>query len=145
MQQVFSASADRLSSQIKEKGGQIKEPESFIDAFGYGIWVEEVWVNLLSNAIKYGGENPVVEIDSYLKGDFVFYSVKDTGAGLNKEEQENVFVEFNRLNQHKKSATGHGLGLSIVKRIIKKLGGEVGVQSIPGEGSTFYFSLPVSE
>ncbi|MBN1876936.1 MAG: GAF domain-containing protein [Anaerolineae bacterium] len=70
----------------------------------------------------------------------VCFWVRDNGYGLTAEEQENLFTQFTRL--HKMRAEGHGLGLSIVRRIVEKLGGEVGVESRPGYGSTFWFTLP---
>ncbi len=69
--------------------------------------------------------------------------VADTGPGLTAEAQGQLFVEFTRLEQAR--AEGHGLGLSIVRRIVSKLGGEVGVESTVGEGSRFWFTLPAAE
>ena len=66
--------------------------------------------------------------------------MRDNGPGLTPEAQAKLFAPFTRLEQIR--AQGHGLGLSIVRRIIEKLGGEVGVISAPGEGSCFYFTLP---
>jgi signal transduction histidine kinase len=66
--------------------------------------------------------------------------VRDDGGGLTIEEQARLFTPFTQLSQV--HATGHGLGLSIVQRIVEKLGGQVGVESQPGQGSTFSFTLP---
>jgi PAS domain S-box-containing protein len=142
-QQIVYSAVDRLTLEMKERNAHIVFPDRWINACGYSIWVEEVWTNLISNAIKYGGENPRIEIDCYEKDESVFYTVKDFGVGINFDEQENVFVEFSRLSRSTGDAEGHGIGLAIVKRIIKKLGGVVGVNSKLGEGSVFYFSLPV--
>jgi hypothetical protein len=68
--------------------------------------------------------------------------VRDNGAGFTQEAQESLFTEFTRLDITQ--VEGQGLGLSIVKRIIDKLGGEVGVKSEPGQGSTFFFTLPAA-
>ncbi len=68
--------------------------------------------------------------------------VRDNGAGLTPEQQCRLFTEFTRMQQTR--AQGHGLGLSIVRRIIGKLGGQVGVENAPGGGSAFYFTLPVA-
>ena len=70
----------------------------------------------------------------------VKYWIKDNGQGITIENQKLLFKTFERLDQAK--TDGHGLGLSIVHQIIDKLGGEVGVESKTGEGSTFYFTLP---
>ena len=123
-------------------------------ARGYGPWVEEVWVNYLSNALKYGGQPPRVELGadplSILPrsreggegGGMVRFWVRDNGQGLTPEDQARLFTPFTRLDQAR--AKGHGLGLSIVRRIVEKLGGQVGVESdgVPGQGSTFFFTLP---
>ena len=68
--------------------------------------------------------------------------VRDNGRGLTPAQQELLFRPFTRLVQS--SSHGHGLGLSIVYRIVKKLGGKVGVESNPSEGATFYFTLPAA-
>lgn len=70
----------------------------------------------------------------------VKYWVRDNGRGLSPEEQNQLFVPFTQLNQVR--AKGHGLGLSIVQRIVEKLGGQVGVESGLGDGSVFWFALP---
>jgi two-component system sensor histidine kinase/response regulator len=121
-------------------------------AKGYGPWVEEVWVNYLSNALKYGGQPPRVELGADLNpfslvegGEgrcMVRFWVHDNGQGLAPEDQARLFTPFTRLDQVR--AKGHGLGLSIVRRIVEKLGGQVGVESdgMAGQGSTFFFTLP---
>ena len=109
---------------------------------GYGPWVEEVWTNDISNAIHYGGQPPRVELGATVEGENrVRFWVRDNGPGLTPKEQARLFMPFERLNQAQ--IKGHGLGLSIVRRIVEKLGGQVGVHSVPGEGSTFSFTLPV--
>ncbi|MGD8792166.1 MAG: HAMP domain-containing sensor histidine kinase [Anaerolineae bacterium] len=74
-------------------------------------------------------------------GDHIFW-VQDNGPGLDAEAQQRLFAPFTRPSEMR--AMGHGLGLSIVRRIVEKLGGEVGVENagVPGTGCTFYFTLP---
>jgi signal transduction histidine kinase len=109
--------------------------------------VEEVWVNYISNAIKYGGasgQTPRVELGATpLDAGFVRFWVRDNGRGLSPADQARLFTQFERLNQAR--ATGHGLGLSIVKRIVEKLGGQVAVSSTIGAGSEFSFTLPTQD
>jgi signal transduction histidine kinase len=110
---------------------------------GYTTWVEEVWVNYLSNAMKYGGRPPQIDIGATpLDNGMIRFWVKDNGDGIPPEKLPELFTRFKRLNTLR--ATGHGLGLSIVKGIVEKLGGEVGVESenVPGKGSVFSFTLP---
>jgi signal transduction histidine kinase len=114
-------------------------------ARGYLPWVEEVWVNYIDNAIKYGGAPPTIELgaDQPVDG-LVRFWVRDDGRGLTEEATEDLFREFSRLAEHRE-VEGHGLGLAIVRRIVRKLGGTVGVESEVGEGSLFHFSLPVGQ
>ena len=113
-------------------------------ALGYGPWIEEVWVNYLSNALKYGGmpsAPPRIELGAEPQPDgLVRFWMRDYGPGIPTESQAHLFTQFTRLDQVR--AKGHGLGLSIVRRIVEKLGGQVGVISQVGQGSTFFFALP---
>lgn len=146
MQKVVLDSITRLKDMIDEKSVQISLPPSWLNALGYEAWLEEVWINYISNAIKYGGTPPVITIGSELLADGkIKFWIKDNGKGLTGNEMASLFNKFTRLDTLK--AEGHGLGLSIVKRIIEKLNGEVGVESnnTPGEGCTFYFILPIAQ
>ena len=142
MAQIVAEVQERLALVIEEKHAHINLPESWPAVVGYAAWVEEILANYLSNAIKYGGDPLEVTLGWDEQGAFVRFWVRDNGAGLTPEEQARLFTPFTRLDQI--SAKGHGLGLSIVRRISDKLGGQVGVVSTPGEGSTFWFTLPVS-
>jgi signal transduction histidine kinase len=97
-------------------------------------------VNYLSNACKYGGEPPHVELGAVQGGNTVRFFVRDSGIGIAAEDQEQLFTPFTQVGRHQ--VKGHGLGLSIVYRIVTKLGGEVGVESWPEQGSEFWFTLP---
>ncbi|MFW5748310.1 MAG: PAS domain-containing protein [Chloroflexota bacterium] len=142
MQMIVDDAKRRLAALIEEKQARILMPEEWPSAAGYGPWVAEVWTNYLSNALKYGGEPPAIELGAERESDeMVRFWVRDNGRGLTDEEQQRVFTPFTRLNQVK--IEGHGLGLSIVQRIVQKLGGEVSVYSEVGQGSTFSFTLPV--
>jgi PAS domain S-box-containing protein len=141
MQIIVDDTKRRLMAFIEEKGAIIQAPQDWPRASGYGPWVEEIWTNYISNALKYGGEPPEVVLGAEpVNDDMVRFFVRDNGMGLTEEEQNRVFTPFTRLNQVK--VEGHGLGLSIVQRIVNKLGGEVGLESQPGNGSVFSFTLP---
>ncbi len=132
----------RLEDMVTEYQGDLVLPERWPSALGYAPWVEEVWVNYVSNALKYGGTPPRVELGAEQpNGDGqVRFWCRDNGRGLTPEEQATLFAEFTRLEQTR--VEGHGLGLSIVRRIAEKLQGHVGVESAVGEGSIFWFTLP---
>jgi two-component system sensor histidine kinase/response regulator len=134
----------RLTHVIEKHEVEVVVPKTWPVAVGYAPWIEEVWVNYLDNAIKYGGRPPRVELGAQeLPDGKVRFWVRDNGPGLLPEEQGRLFRPFTRLDQaHTK---GHGLGLSIVRRIVEKLDGEVGVESEDGEGSVFSFTLPTGE
>jgi len=143
MAEVVDGALERLAFTIKEVGAEIILPGDWPEALGYGPWVDEVWTNYISNGLKYGGKPPRLELGGYVTADRVVrFWVRDNGAGLTQEEQAQLFQPFKRLSQVE--AEGHGLGLSIARRIIERLDGVVGVESVPGEGATFYFELPVA-
>ena len=143
---IVAGALDRLQSVISEEHVAISLPAAWPTAIGYAPWIEEVWVNYISNATKYGGHPAQIEIgaDDSVNGQvscrMVRFWVRDNGEGLTADEQRRLFIPFTRLE--KVSASGHGLGLSIVQRIIERLDGEVGVESQPGQGSLFWFRLP---
>jgi signal transduction histidine kinase len=108
------------------------------------LWIEQVMENLLDNAIKYtkGGGEVIVKI--YQKKGKVFYEVQDSGVGIPKTEQNFIFEKFFRSNNESRYRTeGAGLGLYLVKAILKNFGGEVWFESELNKGSTFYVSLPM--
>lgn len=133
----------RFSHLLTQEAITVKIAPELPNAYGHGQWVEEVFANLIGNAIKYMGEDnpkPTITIRGERRGNMIRYEVIDTGAGIRQEDQQRLFEMFTRL--HTIPTEGLGLGLSIVRRIVQKLGGEVGVESVFGEGSTFWFTLP---
>lgn len=131
----------RVDFLIEETQAQIVIPNEWPQALGYGPWVEEIWINYVGNALKYGGTPPLIEVGGTAQEDgMVRFWVRDNGAGLKQEDLSRLFIPFTQLNQVQ--AKGQGLGLSIVRRIVERLGGQVRVESKIGEGSTFSFTLP---
>ena len=145
MAQIAQESRARLGYLIAAQNAEMRVSGNWPVAVGHAAWVEEIWINYLSNAIKYGGRPPRVEMGADHTPDHgqVRFWVRDNGQGLTPEQQSRLFTPFTKLAQVR--ATGHGLGLSIVRRIVEKLGGTVGVESTIGLGSTFYFTLPAVE
>jgi K+-sensing histidine kinase KdpD len=144
MAHIVSEAQRRLATMIANAEAQIAAPSRWPDALGYGAWVEEVWTNYLSNAIKYGGEPPHIELGATTQADgMVRFWVRDNGSGIPDSQKENLFKPFVRLSES--PVEGHGLGLSIVRRIVERLGGRVGVENCIGSGCLFYFTLPGSQ
>ncbi|CAM9492263.1 unnamed protein product, partial [Chrysoparadoxa australica] len=111
--------------------------------------LEQILSNLLSNAIKFSHyEGPAVEVEadvthtSSSQGKLSI-RVRDHGVGIAKEDLAKLFQDFHQIRPHElQNGGGSGLGLSIVSRLAEAMGGSVGVESEPGKGSCFYFSIP---
>jgi len=108
--------------------------------------ISQVMENLIGNALKFSSADSKVIINAHVKNGtkrFIEVSVSDTGRGISKENLEIIFDKFSRIDQGRETARGTGLGLSIAKFIIADHGGKIWVQSEPGKGSIFFFTLPV--
>ena len=143
MEAIVTETQRRLEYMIEEYQAEIILPDQWPTALGYRAWVEEIWVNYLSNALKYGGRPPRVEFGATAADAQVRFWVRDNGNGLSPQDQARLFLPFEQLHQVR--AEGHGLGLSIVQRIVEKLNGQVGIESATGKGSLFYFTLPAAK
>lgn len=100
--------------------------------------------NLLSNAIKYSPTDSLIRVSGRVEPDGVVVSVSDEGPGIPLDEQRHLFERFSRGSAAQDATSGAGLGLYLSQAIIEAHGGEIGVESAPGQGATFYFSLPRS-
>jgi len=103
--------------------------------------IEQVLVNLIDNAVKYSPNGGEVSVSTAALPDGVRVEVRDNGIGIPVEEQGSIFEKFYRLEGAEVRA-GTGLGLYICRELVQRMGGTIGVESDPGEGSTFYFELP---
>lgn len=108
--------------------------------------VQQVLVNLISNAVKFtedGGVCIRVRMQDHLIGDCIHIAVEDTGPGIDEEDQARIFAAFAQLPDKDASHRGSGLGLTICRELVELMGGEIGVSSRRGLGSTFHFTLPL--
>jgi PAS domain S-box-containing protein len=124
--------ASRATFSVSEMP-QIKVPE---------VHVLQIFQNLIGNAIKYGRPDvdPLVAISAVRKADHWLFSVRDNGIGIDPKYQEQIFRVFRRL--HGADYPGTGIGLALCQRLVERNGGRIWVDSIPGSGSTFSFTLP---
>ena len=142
MAAIVAEAVDRLEGLLKERSARIEKPKTWPVAVGHAPWGIHIWMNFISNAAKYGGSDPQITLggETSADGRTARFWVDDNGPGLDAEEQARLFVPFTRIATVR--VGGHGFGLSIVSRIVFKLGGKVGVQSTPGAGCRFWFELP---
>ncbi len=143
-EEVLAAVERNLDLQLSEAGAVLTHdpmPEVLADP----LQIEQVLMNLVSNAIKFRKTDvPLrIHVGARRLDGFWEFSVKDNGIGIEAEYLEKIFVIFQRLHT-KEAYPGTGIGLAIVKRIIDRHGGRVWVESTPGEGSTFFFTLPAA-
>ena len=103
--------------------------------------VQRVLTNLVGNALKFTGEGGHVELAGSFDGAFAVVAVRDDGSGIDAEDRARIFERFHRLDSHA-SVGGTGLGLSIARDLTRAMGGELGVASVPGSGSSFVVVLP---
>lgn len=147
MSSVARRSLWRFTPELKRQRMTIRIQPDMPLALGQEGWVEEIFANLIGNAIKYIGEDnddPQISVSGSKNSQsgMARYEVTDNGIGIAEHDKARIFELFTRLRLV--SSDGHGLGLSIVSRIVQRLGGEVGVQSAIGVGSTFWFTLPAA-
>jgi light-regulated signal transduction histidine kinase (bacteriophytochrome) len=135
-----------LEVAIKDTGADIQlGPLPTVEAIP--IQMKQLFQNLVGNAIKYRSaeRKPVVSICSQSKSPgTIEIEIKDNGRGFSMQDEKKVFGLFQRLDNDK-STRGTGVGLALCKKIVLNHGGNIGVQSSPGEGSTFFVSLPIKQ
>lgn len=113
------------------------------------VWADasrlrQVLLNLLSNAIKYNHVGGKVELRWKVRGEHALVEVLDDGPGLSVDDQSRVFLPFSRAKAQAKSVGGTGIGLSLSRRLVELMGGQIGVESELGRGSTFWVELPLA-
>jgi len=143
--QLIQNIGNEQSYLIKEGGLEIRinKPDQDIIIKGDEGRVKQILLNFISNAIKFS-EKGFVEIGYSFRLNTVQFYVKDTGIGIPKEFHEKIFERFRQIETaHTRKYGGNGLGLAISKQLAELMGGKVSMESKPGMGSTFYFSLPL--
>jgi PAS domain S-box-containing protein len=132
---------ENLSARISETGAKIERGNMPV-VTADPVQLVQLFQNLVGNAIKFRGDNtPTIHIGAELcDGEWVF-SVKDNGIGIEPQYHERIFVVFQRLHR-RKDYPGTGIGLAVCKKIVERHGGRIWVESAPGAGSTFRFTIP---
>lgn len=132
----------RFQLELRQRGARIDVLEPLPSVLAYGVALDQVLANLISNAMKFvaPGKQPEVRIRAEKIGEYVRLWVEDNGIGISPEQQERIFGIFERLHPQAEYP-GTGIGLAIVKRAMERMGGKVGVESVPGAGSRFWIEL----
>lgn len=143
VQLMFEKAISVMSNQAEEQKIKLASdlPDDLPDVKTDSNKITWVLINLISNAIRYTESGGTIQLSARLFGDKVHVSVKDSGAGIPLEYQTKIFEKFVQVKDGKETS-GSGLGLSICKEIIKAHGGTIWVESKPGKGSTFTFTIP---
>jgi two-component system sensor histidine kinase/response regulator len=113
--------------------------------YGDEMRLEQVVINFITNAIKYAPGTNQVNVTINIKEGKLYLAVKDFGIGISSEQQAKIFDKFYRVEEHSNRFNGLGIGLYICSEIINRHGGTIGVNSVPDEGSEFYFIIPITE
>ena len=131
-----------LDAAMRESGAAVKHEALPVIVADSALLVQ-VFQNLMGNSIKFhGAQPPVISIGAEKAGQEWIFSVTDNGIGIAAEHAQAIFAIFKRLHTHAEYP-GSGIGLSICKKIIEQHGGRIWVESLPGQGSTFKFTVPV--
>ncbi|MFK8182682.1 MAG: ATP-binding protein [Phormidesmis sp.] len=141
LNQSLDQAIDTLNDRIVQKQAVIQAeplPNLAVDA----LQIEQLFFNLIENALKYSSDDlPKIKINAVQsEAEWTFF-VQDNGIGIAPEFYERIFTIFQRLHS-KSEYSGTGIGLAICQKIIERHGGKIGLKSIPGEGTTFWFTLP---
>jgi signal transduction histidine kinase len=145
--QYLSQTLSSLEPKINEKKQilDVNVPENLPMCNADPHRVMQVLTNLINNARKYTPEGGRITITVSLKESFLHIEVKDDGIGISPEDQARLFTQFFRSeDMDVREQQGWGLGLNVTKQLVELMGGEIGMDSKLGEGSTFWFTLPVS-
>lgn len=141
------AITDRVSHMVQQNGYQVVfHPQAQVKAIADEQRIAQVVYNLVGNALTYTGEDKTVEIHQEVIGKMVRLTIHDSGKGIAPEELPLIWNRYYRTQEtHKRAIIGSGLGLSIVRSILEKHNVPFGVDSKEGEGTSFWFELPLAE
>lgn len=140
-QQALDKALANLKVAIEERGASITA-DALPEVWGDETQLTQLFQNLIGNAIKFCGDKPPeVKVGAVRQGNAWLFSVTDNGIGIEAEYHERIFAIFQRLHG-KGKYPGTGIGLAVCRKIVERHGGRIWVDSSPGKGSTFYFTLP---
>ncbi len=145
MKSLLQGVGCQVSALMQRKSQQFTTdlPDSLPLVKGDGKKVEQVVLNLMTNATKFTPEGGKITLKAAKRGSELVVTVEDTGIGIPRDEQDRLFKPYSRLNADRQRHPGLGLGLALAKQVVELHGGRIWVESEPGKGSTFAFTLPI--
>jgi two-component system phosphate regulon sensor histidine kinase PhoR len=144
-QDLLASAVERMRAQAERAGVGLRTecPSGLPEVRTDPPRLEQVLVNLIHNAVKFTRPGGEVVLSAQLAGEFVCFSVRDTGVGISADDLPRIFERFYKADRAR-SGGGTGLGLSICRHLVEAHGGRIWAESEEGRGSTFYFTLPLS-
>jgi two-component system, OmpR family, phosphate regulon sensor histidine kinase PhoR len=142
---LLLSAADRMRAQVERAGLvlHLDTAQDMTEVSADPPRMEQVLVNLIHNAVKFTPPGGEVTLAAQTEADFVRFSVRDTGVGIPADDLERIFERFYKADRAR-SGGGTGLGLSISRHLVEAHGGRIWAESTEGDGSTFYFTIPVN-
>ena len=142
----FDDLIDHIIEVMQQSSPEVKIiKKNCVDAnvFGDEMRIEQVIVNFITNALKYAPEGKEIHINTEIKDDNIYFSVRDFGIGMSEEHQKRIFEKFYRIEETSERFQGLGIGLYICQEIVDRHKGKIGSTSKLGHGSEFYFQIPL--
>lgn len=143
MNEILDTVRDNMQLMIREKQARLESDKLPVIYADYNQMIQ-LLQNLIDNGIKFSNTAPRIKISSTLEGNFHIFKVEDSGIGIEHEYFDKIFIIFQKLHNCEKYP-GTGIGLAICKSIVERHGGSIWLDSKPGEGTTFFFSIPVNQ
>jgi len=144
LDEVFKSAIDTTAGIAERNNIKVEVQPTNLRVLGDQARLEQVLINLLSNALKFSPLEGRVRLSAQVRDNQVLVAVQDQGPGIPADMQEKIFEPFTQLKQNdRQSKEGTGLGLAISKQLIEMHQGKIWVESKPGQGSTFYFCVPL--
>src|SRR3954454_13300949 len=142
MNNLAGEALEMLAGPVEQSSGDVTV-EDLPVILGDARKLRQLFLNLISNALKFAEDIPVVRVSAEVQGNTAISAVADNGIGMDPGQAERIFQPFHRLHAEE-DYPGTGIGLAVCERIIEQHGGRIWAQSVPGQGSTFRFTLPAA-
>jgi signal transduction histidine kinase len=146
IKRVIQDAVERIKRQSSTHQFVVKLPRKLPLVYADPLRLERILYNLLENAVKYSPQGGKIQVSAKPEGEYLVIGVSDQGVGISPADQDKLFAPFQRLEEFRpEAARGVGLGLLVCRRLVEAHGGRIWVESKPGYGSTFFFTLPLSQ